>query len=59
MRFTRVVWWALPQSFIVGWHYGRNPASGQRFLCLGLGFINIDFELKPYGLNEKYRKDNA
>lgn len=54
MRFKRFVW-GPPQSVMVGWHYGRNPVSAQRFLCVGFGLFNLDFELKPYGLNEKSR----
>lgn len=58
MRFKRVVW-GPPKSFIFGWHYGMNPVSAQRFLCVGLGLFNLDFELRPYGLNEKSRNTIA
>lgn len=42
MRFRRASWnWG---SLIVGIHYGRNPATGARFLYVGLGpFLGIDF----------------
>lgn len=47
MRFKRVKWnWG---SLIWGVHYGRNPVSGQRFVCVApCWFVTIDFELAPY-----------
>ena len=54
MRFKRIIF-GPPKSFMLGWHYGMNPVSAQRFLCLGFGLFNLDFELKPYGLNAEFR----
>lgn len=42
MRFKKVTWNWL--SVLVGFHYGRNPRSGERFLHIGLGpFLGLDF----------------
>lgn len=55
MRFKRFTFsWGSP---LIGVHYGRNPASEQRFLHVApFPFFGIDFELAPYGLNEKFKE---
>lgn len=41
-------------SPLLGLHVGKNPASGQRFVHIALlPFVGLDFELPPYGLNER------
>ena len=52
MRFKRFTFSLL--SPILGIHVGKNPVSGQRFAHVApVPFFGIDFELKPYGLNEE------
>jgi hypothetical protein len=47
MRFKRVTFSLL--SPLIGFHYGRNPVSGQRFLHVApFPFFGLDFEFKPY-----------
>lgn len=47
MRFKRVKF--NPGSWALGLHYGRNPVSGQRFLCvMPAPMVTIDFEFPPY-----------
>lgn len=42
MKFKKFTWNWL--SILIGFHYGRNPVNGQRFLHIGLGpFLGIDF----------------
>lgn len=55
MKFKKFTWnWF---SFLIGYHYGRNPVNQQRFLHIGLGpFLGIDFhwpedtEPRPLGV---------
>jgi hypothetical protein len=56
MRFKRFTFsWLSP---LVGFHVGSNPASGQRFVHIApVPFFGIDFEIAPYGLNEKYKEE--
>lgn len=47
MRFKRVTF--NPLSIMIGFHYGRNPVSGQRFLHVGFfPMLGLDFEFAPY-----------
>jgi hypothetical protein len=55
MRFKRVSF--NPGSWILGVHYGRNPVSGQRFMCVApLPMVTIDFEFRPYVNDEAKRR---
>ncbi len=52
VRFKRFTFSLL--SPLIGIHVGRNPVSGQRFAHIApFPFFGIDFELKPYSLNEE------
>jgi len=44
-RFKKVSWnWT---SCCFGFHAGRNPVSGKRFMYIGLGpFLGLDFDKK-------------
>lgn len=54
MRFKRVT--ANWRSPLIGIHFGKNPVSGQKFLHVApVPFFGLDFELKPYGLNDLMR----
>lgn len=54
MRFKRFTFSLL--SPIIGFHVGKNPVSGQRFVHIApFPFIGIDFDLPPYNLNDKAR----
>jgi hypothetical protein len=47
MRFKRITFNLL--SIMVGFHYGRNPVTGQRFLHVApIPFVGFDFEFRPY-----------
>lgn len=53
MRFKRFTFSLL--SPLLGFHYGKNPVSGQRFLHVApVLFFGIDFEFKPY-VNEQMK----
>lgn len=55
MKFKRVTFSLL--SPLIGFHIGRNPVSGQRFVHIApFPFFGIDFNLKPYGLNDDARE---
>jgi hypothetical protein len=54
MRFKRFTFSLL--SPLIGFHVGRNPVSGQRFVHVApFPFFGIDFNLPPYDMNEKAR----
>lgn len=54
MRFKRFTFSLL--SPLIGFHYGKNPVSGQRFLHVApLPFIGLDFEFNPY-VNDEMMK---
>lgn len=60
MRFRRFTFSLL--SPLLGFHYGRNPVSGQRFLHIApVPFFGIDFEFKPYINDEilEHRKNTT
>lgn len=55
MRFKRFTFNLL--SPLVGFHVGKNPVSGQRFVHVApFPFFGIDFNLPPYDLNEEARE---
>ncbi|HWI69265.1 MAG TPA: hypothetical protein VNS88_12960 [Nitrospiraceae bacterium] len=55
MRFQRFTFNL--KSPLIGFHIGRNPVSGQRFVHVApFPFFGIDFNLPPYNLNEEARK---
>lgn len=54
MRFRRFTFNTL--SIMIGFHYGRNPVWGQRFLHVApLPFFGLDFEFAPY-VNDQLRE---
>jgi len=58
MKFKRFTFSLL--SPLVGFHVGRNPVSGQRFIHVApFPFFGIDFNLPPYDLNEEARSKLA
>jgi hypothetical protein len=54
MRFKRFTFsWKSP---LLGFHVGKNPVSGQRFVHVApFPFFGIDFNLPPYDLNDDVR----
>lgn len=55
MRFKRFTFsWLSP---LIGFHVGKNPVSGQRFVHVApIPFFGIDFNLPPYNLNDEARQ---
>lgn len=55
MRFKRFTFSLL--SPLIGFHVGKNPVSGQRFVHIApFLFFGIDFNLPPYDLNDAARE---